>query len=108
MRPAGKTGVESSISSLILRGNEMKATRTISHRTGSIFVFARRAIPAALAAAKLVGSAFIAGCGSDDDNGGPLIEQPTIGAKAKPLLTVGGYQFKDLNANGKLDPYEDW
>lgn len=24
------------------------------------------------------------------------------------LLTVEGYAFKDLNRNGKLDPYEDW
>ena len=24
------------------------------------------------------------------------------------LLTVDGYAFKDLNRNGRLDPYEDW
>ncbi|NLP37313.1 MAG: glycoside hydrolase family 3 protein [Firmicutes bacterium] len=24
------------------------------------------------------------------------------------ILTVDGYAFKDLNKNGKLDPYEDW
>ena len=43
-----------------------------------------------------------------DDDSGPLITQPTISAKAKPVLTVEGKQFKDLNANGKLDHYEDW
>src|SRR5690554_3130064 len=26
----------------------------------------------------------------------------------KPLLVVDGLTFKDLNANGLLDPYEDW
>lgn len=30
---------------------------------------------------------------------------PTSGIK---LLTVNGLAFKDLNRNGKLDPYEDW
>ena len=24
------------------------------------------------------------------------------------LLTFDGYAFKDLNRNGRLDPYEDW
>ena len=24
------------------------------------------------------------------------------------ILTIDGYAFKDLNKNGKLDPYEDW
>jgi beta-glucosidase len=33
---------------------------------------------------------------------------PVVQATVKPLLTVSGQAFKDLNANGKLDPYEDW
>ena len=84
------------------------ATKTMLHGKENAFAFARRAIPAALAAGTLVGGALIAGCGGSDDDGGPLITQPTISAKAKPVLTVDGYQFKDLNGNGKLDPYEDW
>ena len=32
----------------------------------------------------------------------------TLGHTSAPLLTVDGYAFKDLNRNGKLDPYEDW
>ena len=83
----------------------MMATKTMLHGKENAFAFARRAIPAALVAGTLVGGALIAGCGGSDDDGGPLITQPTISAKAKPVLTVGGYQFKDLNANGKLDPY---
>lgn len=34
--------------------------------------------------------------------------QPLLGYRSVTLLTVEGYQFKDLNRNGKLDPYEDW
>ena len=28
--------------------------------------------------------------------------------RVKGKLTVNGKQFKDLNGNGKLDPYENW
>jgi len=34
--------------------------------------------------------------------------QPTIGTRSAPLLKIGEWSFKDLNRNGKLDPYEDW
>ncbi len=34
--------------------------------------------------------------------------QPALGRRSAPLLTVGKRVFKDLNRNGKLDPYEDW
>ncbi len=36
------------------------------------------------------------------------LAQPLIGARVKPVLTVGGLRFKDANGNGRLDPYEDW
>jgi beta-glucosidase len=39
-------------------------------------------------------------------------EQPTLVAHTevtgKEVITVDGKQFKDLNDNGALDPYEDW
>jgi beta-glucosidase len=38
----------------------------------------------------------------------PAAPAPRIEARAKPLLTVDGLTFKDLNGNGQLDPYEDW
>ncbi|MDL2278253.1 glycoside hydrolase family 3 C-terminal domain-containing protein [Parabacteroides sp. OttesenSCG-928-G07] len=39
-------------------------------------------------------------------NGGPTLGySPSSGIQ---LLTVNGFAFKDLNQNGKLDPYEDW
>src|ERR1700749_172580 len=38
-------------------------------------------------------------------NGPTLGYAPSSGVK---ILTIGGLHFKDLNKNGKLDPYEDW
>lgn len=34
--------------------------------------------------------------------------QPVLGVRSKSILDVDGFQFKDLNDNGQLDPYEDW
>lgn len=34
--------------------------------------------------------------------------QPTITTRSKSVLTIDGKQFKDSNASGQLDPYEDW
>jgi beta-glucosidase len=34
--------------------------------------------------------------------------QPELGARTKKIIAVKGLRFKDLNANGRLDPYEDW
>lgn len=34
--------------------------------------------------------------------------QPPIEARAKAVIMVSGLRFKDLNANGRLDKYEDW
>lgn len=34
--------------------------------------------------------------------------QPTLASRSAKLLTAEGFQFKDLNKNGRLDPYEDW
>ena len=62
--------------------------------------------------------ALLASCGqkwqeSDGDgymvvtqkNGQTLGYSPESGVQ---ILTKGGYAFKDLNRNGKVDPYEDW
>ncbi|MGN1019639.1 MAG: glycoside hydrolase family 3 protein [Aristaeellaceae bacterium] len=34
--------------------------------------------------------------------------QPELQARVKSIIGVDGYQFRDLNGNGELDPYEDW
>src|SRR5690606_23956333 len=36
------------------------------------------------------------------------MEQPQLKTKCKRILEADGIQFKDLNGNGELDPYEDW
>lgn len=35
-------------------------------------------------------------------------KQPKLEVRKKKLIEVDGLKFKDLNGNGKLDPYEDW
>lgn len=34
--------------------------------------------------------------------------QPALGSRAVPLIREDGLSFRDLDRNGKLDPYEDW
>ena len=34
--------------------------------------------------------------------------QPPIASRAVPVLEQGGLRFRDLDRNGRLDPYEDW
>jgi beta-glucosidase len=35
-------------------------------------------------------------------------KQPVLGSRSVALLTVDGLKFRDLDKNGRLDPYEDW
>ena len=39
---------------------------------------------------------------------GGLMAQVRLDARVKDIITVDNLQFKDLNDNGELDPYEDW
>jgi beta-glucosidase len=45
---------------------------------------------------------------SFDLGAGDLAVQPVVAARTKQIISVDGHQFKDLNGNGQLDPYEDW
>ena len=38
----------------------------------------------------------------------PRARQPQLGSRLVPLITVNGLRFRDLNRDGKLEPYEDW
>jgi beta-glucosidase len=40
--------------------------------------------------------------------GKALPSQPKLSRREAPILRLAGLAFKDLNHNGKLDPYEDW
>ena len=64
-----------------------------------------RASPVASACALGAAALALSACGGNDD---PSIVQPRISARAKSVLTADGYQFRDANGSGKLDPYEDW
>lgn len=35
-------------------------------------------------------------------------DQPVLGSRSVPIITVRGLQFRDLDRNGRLTPYEDW
>ena len=37
-----------------------------------------------------------------------MVKQVDIAARVKPVIETDGLAFRDLNANGVLDPYEDW
>lgn len=54
---------------------------------------------AAMTASMLTGISFAEG---------ETYTQLTLNPHSKSVLEVDGYQFIDLNANGKLDVYEDW
>lgn len=34
--------------------------------------------------------------------------QPTLSARLSPVISQDGRRFKDLNRNGRVEPYEDW
>lgn len=36
------------------------------------------------------------------------ISQPVLGSRGVPVLTMDGLTFRDLNRDGKLEPFEDW
>lgn len=55
-------------------------------------------------AASALVACVLAACGGNDDT--PA--QPVLGTRSVPLLSQSSLQFRDLNRNGKLDPYEDW
>ncbi|SDO28379.1 beta-glucosidase [Rhodoferax sp. OV413] len=54
-------------------------------------------------ALSFIGVATLYACG-----GGNTVTQAALGTKSVNKLSVDGFQFKDLNKNGKLDVYEDW
>ncbi|MBS1157508.1 MAG: xylan 1,4-beta-xylosidase [Proteobacteria bacterium] len=55
------------------------------------------------------GSLMLVACGGGgDDSPVAVIDQPVLSARSKSIITVESKQFKDLNADGKLDKYEDW
>lgn len=56
----------------------------------------------------LVRTALLAGAALVLTGAAKPVAQPELAARAKPIIERGGLRFKDLNANGRLDAYEDW
>ena len=59
-----------------------------------------------IAAASIAGGAIAASPPDHSNAGGK--KSPSVEAHVKPIIKIGQREFKDLNANGKLDKYEDW
>ncbi|MEU2349531.1 glycoside hydrolase family 3 N-terminal domain-containing protein [Modestobacter sp. NPDC049651] len=66
----------------------------------------RRRLPAVGLALALGAGTVVAGAVPAQATG--RSGQPSLEARSVPLLQVHGRQFKDLDRNGRLDPYEDW
>lgn len=47
----------------------------------------------------------LASCNQSSKN---ALTQPELGKQSAAILKIDNLEFKDLNKNGKLDPYEDW
>lgn len=73
--------------------------------TGSAVPLAKQRIVLAVTLALSLG---VTACNNDDNDNPPPVNQPKIGARTKAIININGLQFKDSNANGRLDPYEDW
>src|SRR4051794_43527 len=58
----------------------------------------------AVAAVGALGATVAAGSAE----AGSAQRQPVLSSRSVPIITVGGYQFRDLDRNGALTPYEDW
>ncbi len=69
--------------------------------------FARKAHAVGLGLVLATGAAALGACGGAGSTQDETA-QPVLGTRSKSLIIVDGKQFRDLNANGKLDPYEDW
>lgn len=55
--------------------------------------------------------ALLAGCSASPQGNfteDVTTKQANLVSKIKPILSIDGLSFKDLNQNGQLDPYEDW
>lgn len=42
------------------------------------------------------------------ENGKSNQRQPQLGGRFVPVLTIAGMQFRDLDRDGRLSPFEDW
>ena len=51
---------------------------------------------------------YLSACVSPSSSDREEVQQVELGYRSAKVLDAEGFQFKDLNRNGKVDPYEDW
>jgi beta-glucosidase len=68
-------------------------------------VLAGAAIVPVIASLALTGPAGATGVGHPTDESP---QQPELGTRSAALVTVDGFEFRDLDGSGDLTPYEDW
>ena len=51
---------------------------------------------------------LLAGCASQQAMAPALVGKPQISSRVKPVLTVDGLRFRDLDDDGALPQFEDW
>ncbi|WP_127130756.1 glycoside hydrolase family 3 N-terminal domain-containing protein [Georgenia sp. SYP-B2076] len=88
----------------------MRTRKAVTRRRG--IAAAVVAIPLSLA---LAGGAFAAPPSHSSAGGNPPAhsnaggaKSPDVESRVKPIIKKGQREFRDLNANKKIDPYEDW
>ncbi|MFI7581068.1 glycoside hydrolase family 3 protein [Kocuria kalidii] len=85
--------------------------RSSQHRRTRTLALAVVAVPLSLALGPGAVAAPPEHAGGSADKGsnqGNHGKPPELQARVKDMIEVRGRAFKDLNANGRLDPYEDW
>ncbi|MBK8460437.1 MAG: hypothetical protein IPL43_09885 [Micropruina sp.] len=67
------------------------------------------ALALGLTALALTAGTAVNARGVPNPEGPPVgTEQPTLSSRSVPIITVNGRQFRDLDRDGQLTPYEDW
>jgi beta-glucosidase len=71
-------------------------------------LFSKKASTMTIAALMLSSLAIPYASAEPGKSNGNKQNAPSVEARSKQILTQGDKKFKDLNNNGRLDPYENW
>ncbi|WP_019613706.1 glycoside hydrolase family 3 protein [Psychromonas ossibalaenae] len=56
----------------------------------------------------LIAAVILSGCNDSDNDNSSKFEQPVLSTKSLNIIEKDGYQFKDHNKDGEVNPFEDW
>src|SRR4051794_23174248 len=71
-------------------------------------LFSKRTVSLTLAALMVSSLVIPSASAEQGKSNGNKQNAPDIEARVKNILVKGEKKFKDLNDNGRLDPYENW